>query len=246
MAGQRYCIRNWRDPVAYVGHDSAVVFPIFFARSTESDDPYACLEGFSSFTWHGVQGGQQSDLHQHKDAEQYYYILSGTGEVLIDGQRYPVREGTVAYFPPQVDHQLFSDPENDFLEHLVITSPVDRGESKPCVINWRESLPQDKGHGDCIRWRLLSAFDSGDDTPACLLNTHFIGRQALVKGKASNRHKHAKFEQLYYVLKGRATMFIDDDVHRLAEGDVAYLPKDTYHRIMNEDYDGWLSYLVIS
>ena len=246
MSEQGYCIRNWRDPEAYVGHDSAVVFPILSAQ-VDNDDPYACLEGFQSFTWHGVQGGQKSDLHQHKGKEQYYYNLAGTGEVLIDGQRYPVREGTAAYFPPEVDHQIFSDPENDFLEHLVITSEVDRGGSKPCVVNWRESLPQDKGHGDCIRWRLLSAFDTQDGgDQACLLNTHFIGRQSLVKGKKADRHKHEKFEQLYYILRGCATMSINDDVHRLVEGDLVYLPKGTFHRIMNEDYDGWLSYLVIS
>ena len=240
-------IRNWRDPEAYVGHDSAVVFPILSAKSENSDDPYACLENFQSLTWHAVQGGQKSDFHRHQGREQYYYILSGTGEVLIDDQRYPVREGTAAYFPPEIDHQLFSDSENDFLEHLVITSAVDRKSSQPCVVNWRESLPQDKGHGDCIRWRLLSAIDGENQTDqACLLRTHFLGRQALVKGKSSNMHKHDQMEQLYYILKGHATMLINDEPHRLVEGDVAYLPRGTFHKIINEDYDGWLSYLVIS
>jgi quercetin dioxygenase-like cupin family protein len=41
-------------------------------------------------------------------------------------------------------------------------------------------------------------------------------------------------------------MIIDDEVHQVGEGDTVYLARGVFHQIINEDYGGWLSYLVIS
>ena len=248
MSESQVCIRNRRDADISIGHESAVICPIFQPRAADAEVPHACLESIGSLTWHAVQGGQKSDYHQHENREQFYYVLSGTGEVLIEDTRYPVRPGSVAYFPPQVRHQLISDPENDFLEHLVVTAPVDRTDSRARVLNWRETVPRTGGHADAIMWRLLENVDVPNpltDAP-CLLSMRFAGRQALLRGKASNLHQHDRMEQLYYVLEGRASMLITDTPHHLAEGDAVYLPPGTPHRIMNQDDAGWLTFLVIS
>lgn len=49
-------------------------------------------------------------LHQHAQAEMYY-VLDGSGEVEIDGERHPVKEGSVLWIPGDVMHGVFCGPE---------------------------------------------------------------------------------------------------------------------------------------
>lgn len=45
-------------------------------------------------------------LHRHKQAE-LYYILSGSGEVEVDGKRQRVRDGMMIWIPGDVEHGVF-------------------------------------------------------------------------------------------------------------------------------------------
>lgn len=52
-----------------------------------------------------VLPGQGHDRHNHPDAEEVLYILSGTGEQMVDdGEPYEVRAGDVVYVPTGVHH----------------------------------------------------------------------------------------------------------------------------------------------
>ena len=248
MAEPRVVVRNWRDPDPLIGHASAVIWPILQRRTPERTEPSACLELIGGLTHHAVQGRKNSDHHQHASEEQYYYILSGAGEVLIEDQTYPVREGSVAYFPPGSSHQLLNQESDEWIEHLVISCPVERQGSRPRVVNWRDAGPTAGVHGAAVTWPLLESVDAeepGTDQP-CLLGMYYIVRQALVRGKAADSHLHDDKEQVYYILEGWGTMVAGEEVHQVAEGDTIYLPRDMPHQIINEDYEGWLAYLVIS
>jgi mannose-6-phosphate isomerase-like protein (cupin superfamily) len=248
MAEPAVVVRNWRDSDPHVGHDSAVIWSILRQRNPEDSAPHACLEHLSGLVRHALQGGMNSNCHQHEAAEQFYYVLSGRGEVLIGDQRYPVRAGSAAYLPPGLPHQFFADPEEDWAEHLVVTCPVERGESQPRVVNWREVRPAAGAHGAAVIWHLLESVDETepDTGHPCLLGFHYLTLQALVRGKAADRHQHDDKEQVYYVLEGRGTMIAGDQVRPVREGDAVYLPRAVPHQILNLDYDGWLSYLIIS
>ncbi|CVL09804.1 hypothetical protein LB506_008776 [Fusarium annulatum] len=45
-------------------------------------------------------------LHRHKQAE-LYYILSGSGEVEVEGQRYPVSKNNLVWIPGDAEHGVF-------------------------------------------------------------------------------------------------------------------------------------------
>ncbi|KAG8164353.1 hypothetical protein KVR01_006271 [Diaporthe batatas] len=45
-------------------------------------------------------------LHRHKQAEMYY-ILSGRGEVEVDGKRHRVRDGMLIWIPGDAEHGVF-------------------------------------------------------------------------------------------------------------------------------------------
>lgn len=240
--------RNWRDADPHVGHDSAVIWTVFDSRRDDDPAPHACLEHVRNITRHAVQGGMASNLHEHANVEQYYYVLAGRGKVLIGDETFDVRAGSVAYLPPGVPHQLLAASGDDWIEHLVVSCRVEPRRTPARVVNWREVKPSAGAHRAAVIWYLLerlAAEEPATDLP-CLLGFHYLTRQALVRGKASDRHQHDDKEQLYYVLEGRGKMTAGDELLHLAEGDVVYLPKSVPHQIFNEDWDGWLAYLIIS
>lgn len=53
--------------------------------------------------------GKGHDRHNHPDAEEVLYILSGEGEQVIDdGEPFPVRAGDVLYIPTGVYHSTLN------------------------------------------------------------------------------------------------------------------------------------------
>jgi mannose-6-phosphate isomerase-like protein (cupin superfamily) len=126
-------IRNWRDVGPRVGHENAIVWrllnPAHGGRAEPgavADDAQAaaCLQRITGLARHALQGGKRSDYHVHPNAEQVYYILRGRGALIVDGERYPVREGDVVYLPPGVYHQAVNESD-DWMEHLIITARLD-------------------------------------------------------------------------------------------------------------------------
>ena len=109
MPEPRAIIRNWRDVDPYVGHESAVIWAILGRQNEDSQDPHDCLQHLSGFARHSLQGHKNSDHHQHEGAEQYYYILSGGGEVLIGDQRHPVSEGSINVNVPLLPQRVFGN-----------------------------------------------------------------------------------------------------------------------------------------
>lgn len=248
MPSPHVVVRNWRDADPQVGHESALIWSVLESRRTDDPPPHACLEHIRGLTRHAVQGGQHSDLHGHADIEQFYYVLAGDGEVQIGDQRFPLTAGTAAYLPPGLPHQAFASPASEWLEHLVVSCHVSRTGTGPRVVNWRQVRPAAGAHAAAVIWALLESADSTppDTDQPCLLGFHYLTRQALVRGRTSDRHQHDDKEQVYYVLEGEGTLVAADRVYHLTEGDTVYLPRSVPHQILNEEWPGWLSYLIIS
>lgn len=51
--------------------------------------------------------------HYHKRMTEFYYVLRGGGEIVLDGERSPVQEGDIVLIPPGVRHT--SEGEMDVL-----------------------------------------------------------------------------------------------------------------------------------
>tara|TARA_B100000686_G_scaffold339691_1_gene414175 strand:+ start:535 stop:1281 length:747 start_codon:yes stop_codon:yes gene_type:complete len=248
MSLKEAIIVNWRDSKTYVGHENAIVWPILSASSDDNSDISCCLQHIGGFARHSMQGRKNSDSHAHTNAEQYYYILSGEGEVVIGGERHKVREGSVTYFPPNTPHQYLNENTDTWAEHLIITFAVERHGSSQRILNWRDATPAFGVHGDAVTWHLLESIDETEPSTnqPCLLTSYYLARQAVIRGKASDYHVHDDKEQVYYILEGHGLVITDGLVRRVSEGDTIYLPRGVGHQIINEDYDGWLSYLVVS
>ena len=115
-------IRNWRDQVPYIGHESKIIWPLLSrAREADEDAASACLLALGSLTRHVVQGRITTDYHAHENKEQVYYFVSGRGKMRIDDEVFAVTAGDAVHLAPRERHQVINDTEDD-LEYLNITA----------------------------------------------------------------------------------------------------------------------------
>lgn len=66
-------------------------------------------------------------LHLHRQAQQIFYILSGTATFLIDGKTHVVKANESVHIPNGIAHQIRNDGEEN-LCFLVISEPKSHGD----------------------------------------------------------------------------------------------------------------------
>jgi len=77
-------------------------------------------------------GGGQVPWH-NQDQEEIYFIIEGTGEMCLGGERRTLSTGQAAYIPPRVFHQLTNTGDSP-LRMIYVYGPA--GD----VAHWRQEL----------------------------------------------------------------------------------------------------------
>ena len=70
--------------------------------------------------------GQSTQRHYHAESEEIYYVVEGSGEMELDGERRPVAVGDAVLIPPGARHQIRADAEG--LRFLCCCAPAYRHE----------------------------------------------------------------------------------------------------------------------
>ena len=73
-------------------------------------------------TWVDADPGSQQSLHSHPDSEQVYVIVSGRGEMIIEGERREVDAGTMVFIPPASKHAIHN-PGPERLTYVSAAAP---------------------------------------------------------------------------------------------------------------------------
>jgi mannose-6-phosphate isomerase-like protein (cupin superfamily) len=68
-----------------------------------------------------IAPGQRTGVSQHRVAEEYYYVLTGRGTAMLDGEPRPVSAGDFLRLPPGMTHAFITADEP--LEMLNIHTP---------------------------------------------------------------------------------------------------------------------------
>ncbi|TVY11814.1 cupin domain-containing protein [Paenibacillus cremeus] len=71
--------------------------------------------------------GTEEVRHYHKQARQFFFVLSGTAELEVDGQTHHLLPHEGCEVPPEVPHQMKNTSEAE-VEFLVISDPPTRGD----------------------------------------------------------------------------------------------------------------------
>jgi mannose-6-phosphate isomerase-like protein (cupin superfamily) len=74
-----------------------------------------------------LQPGQETERHYHRESEELYYLLEGSGEMEIDGERARVGPGDAILIAPGAWHQIRAD-DSGALRFLCCCAPPYRHE----------------------------------------------------------------------------------------------------------------------
>ncbi|HEY1366267.1 MAG TPA: cupin domain-containing protein [Gaiellaceae bacterium] len=80
-------------------------------RSTirEVIGPRTTPPGAQSLTEATLEAGQATQRHYHATSEEIYFLLEGSGEMEVDGERAHVEAGDAVLIPPGAWHQIRAD-----------------------------------------------------------------------------------------------------------------------------------------
>ena len=241
-------IINWREMQPQVRHLSAVTWSGLRARSEKTGEGDTAsqetelqrMENIKGLARHALQGRMTSDHHKHDRIEQVYYILSGNGDVLNEGERTTTREGDAVYLPSGQHHQMFND-EDPWLEHHVISASVESDGGTFAVRNWKDVPPSGDGEG-AVRWHQLGR--QGEEDVGFLRSFHYIDREAVQPGHKSIERCYEEVEQVYYILENQGTMVVDGKEYPVTEGDNVHISPGQRYEVQNP-HDEWLTYLIV-
>lgn len=74
-----------------------------------------------------VPPGKFEELHAHKHAEQFFFVLSGTATMDLAGKIFEVRSNQGIHVPAGVMHQLRNESD-ETLEFIVTSTPPSHGD----------------------------------------------------------------------------------------------------------------------
>jgi quercetin dioxygenase-like cupin family protein len=77
--------------------------------------------------------GTSEHPHHHVKAQQFFFVLSGTLVMEIEGETHQLTAGSGISVPPGSVHQARNDSADD-VHFLVASSPTTRGDRVDCVV----------------------------------------------------------------------------------------------------------------
>ena len=74
-----------------------------------------------------LEPGQATERHYHAETEEIYFVLAGSGEMELEGERAPVAPGDAVPIPPRAWHQIRNTGQEP-LRFLCCCAPAYRHE----------------------------------------------------------------------------------------------------------------------
>ncbi len=101
-------------------------------RYRDETSAVACPYGEATRIITGGEGGvanvhvirvTRGDSHYHSGYHEVYYVLSGNGEIVLEGNQHKLRPGAVVIIPYGIAHEVSAD-EGEILEFVIVGSPA--------------------------------------------------------------------------------------------------------------------------
>ena len=83
--------------------------------------------------------GHESDPDIHPDADEIYFVVSGTGKLVLGEEEFIVSKGMTIFIPANVHHQSFNSGDEDLVCDFIFALPPS-GTPKQEAENWVKSL----------------------------------------------------------------------------------------------------------
>ena len=113
-------IKNWREVTPRIVHDCGIDYRLLSGQAFANPEiPNCCMKGMYYIAHAMLQPGMAYEAHAHGDHEEVYYIISGKGEITIDGTVYPYRDGDAIYIEPGATHSI-ANTSDEFVIFLAV------------------------------------------------------------------------------------------------------------------------------
>ncbi|HQZ91144.1 MAG TPA: cupin domain-containing protein [Thermomicrobiales bacterium] len=70
-----------------------------------------------------LQPGEDIGQETHDDGDQFFRVEAGEGEALLDGERHPLRDGSIVVIPAGVEHNISNTSASEPLRVYTIYTP---------------------------------------------------------------------------------------------------------------------------
>ena len=192
------------------------------------------VKGVVQFGELTVTPGGGSKTVSDKDAEGIFFILAGSGTVQYGQEKVPVKQNDFVYLPVGVEHGV-TNPSQEPLRLLVMAFKVPEGVEAPATPKLMLASADDvqlqvlASHGPTTQFKLLlGTTKSTRDKLAAAQQVGSLFLMDFAPGGTNIPHRHAKEEEIYYVLRGYGDMVAGTDA---AKKEVRYPAKqgDAYY-----------------
>jgi quercetin 2,3-dioxygenase len=85
-----------KDQGTVIGADSAMVVKVSPQLGSQND--IAIVQK--------IRPGKGTGLHYHKDADEIFYVMEGTGTAILGTKRYDIEAGDFIFIPKNLDHKI--------------------------------------------------------------------------------------------------------------------------------------------
>jgi mannose-6-phosphate isomerase-like protein (cupin superfamily) len=186
-----------------------------------------------------VEPGGSSKTVSDKEAEGVFFILAGSGTLQYGQEKAPVKQNDFVYLPVGVEHGI-SNQSQEPLRLLVMGFTIPEGTKAPPTPRLMRASADDvrlqvlASHGPTTQFKLLmGTTKSTRDKLAVAQQINSLFLMDFAPGGTNIPHRHAKEEEIYYVLRGHGDMVAGADAAKKEarypskEGDAYYFAHGT-------------------
>lgn len=109
-------VRNWRSVHPTIAHKSGLDWRLLSMATrthgdieAEADPKFQCLKSITYVSLAKLQPSLSYEPHEHRDHEEIYYIINGSGHIMIGGETAAFRDGDIIYIPEKAVHSITND-----------------------------------------------------------------------------------------------------------------------------------------
>jgi mannose-6-phosphate isomerase-like protein (cupin superfamily) len=192
------------------------------------------LQGVARYGLLIVRPRGATALVSYPAEEQIYYVLEGSGTLLYEDQKVPVKKDDFLYLPVGIKHGVANSGSAP-VRVIVMGYKIPPGRQAPrpeklMLANANDApLQVLRGHGPTTQFRLLMGQTTSQrDKLAAASEMTSLFLMDFAAGGTNNPHSHATEEEIYLLLKGKGDVVAGktadgkDARHRVKRGAVFY------------------------
>ncbi len=186
-----------------------------------------------------VAPGGRSEVVSYPEAEEVFSVLAGSGVLLYGQEKVPLKPNDFVYLPVGIAHGVANESQEP-LRLLVMGFTIPEGTKVPPTPERMMASADDvrlqvlASHGPTTQFKLLlGTTQSTRDKLAAAQRINSLFLMDFAPGGTNIPHRHAKEEEIYYVLRGQGDMVAGSDAAKkemrypAKQGDAFYFTRNT-------------------